>query len=257
MKMDQQPTPPSPDATFAEFTGALPDFVPSLEEGFQCIEDLAAEVRDKLTDPDAVIAMLTGSLAEDLFDVVVMCSKERRNGALRLLRTPYEKFLYASHISRHPETANDFRVYDGIQSPRLMASMDHYGRTMNEAGMAGLAAISKQAEERFKRRSWTTVTTKQMAKAAGLDKIYFFAYLYSTYLIHPTFLGISTQRDNSFSCYMPTILGVVHTLTLVTLKLQGLCFKKTTTVTGRTADVMMRLDGFLEIVQRSARNPPT
>jgi hypothetical protein len=152
METDHEFTPPSADAHFAEFTGALPDFLPALAEGFQCIEDLAAEVSDKLKDPDAVIAMLTGSLAGDLLDVVVMCSNERRNGALRLLRTPYEKFLYASHISRHPEAAQDFRIYDGFQSKTLMAGIvDHYDYTMSEAGEAGLAAMFKLAQERFKR----------------------------------------------------------------------------------------------------------
>lgn len=56
--------------------------------------------------------MLTGSLAEELHDVLVLCSNDRRSGAVRLLRTPYEKLPYASHISKHPEASRDFLMFD-------------------------------------------------------------------------------------------------------------------------------------------------
>src|SRR5207249_657882 len=98
--------PPSPDASFEEFNKGLADFLPAVQDGFQCIVELASEIdtsAGKAVTPEGIVAMLTGSLAEDLHDVLVLCSNERKSGALRLLRTPYEKFLYASHISHHPE----------------------------------------------------------------------------------------------------------------------------------------------------------
>src|SRR5471030_3255296 len=93
MGSDARATPPSPDANFEEFATGLPDFLPAVQDGFQCIVNLATEINTETLDVDSVIAMLTGSLAEDLNDVLILCSNERRSGALRLLRTPFEKFL--------------------------------------------------------------------------------------------------------------------------------------------------------------------
>src|ERR1022692_4229748 len=151
MEPDPRVTPPSADANYEEFTRGLPDFLPAVQDGFQCIVDLAAEVRDETLGPDAVIAMLTGSLAEDLHDVLVLCSHERRSGALRLLRTPFEKFLYASHISKNPEAAEDFLMFDAIHANALIEGVaEQYGYKMSAAGRAGLSELVRLARERFK-----------------------------------------------------------------------------------------------------------
>jgi hypothetical protein len=251
MEPDPRVTPPSADANFEEFTRGLPDFLPAVQDGFQCIVDLAAEVRDETLGPDAVIAMLTGSLAEDLHDVLVLCSNERRSGALRLLRTPFEKFLYASHISRHPESAQDFLMYDAIQTKALLAGIeDHYDYKISEAGRARLAEMFKTAQERFKRpkcnecgesgpRMWTKVTPEQMARDAGLEDIHVLAYRYSTLMIHPSLRGLSDQMRDTFK--MPAILVAVHKLTFEAMKLQWQYFKKTDRATGKAANVMRRL----------------
>lgn len=244
-------TPPSPEANFAEFTAGLPTFLPAIIEGFSCISELALEANDNSLSPDAVIAMLTGSLAEDLQDVVILCASERNHGALRLLRTPYEKFLYASHISRYPEAARDFLMFAAIQARALSSGIEsHYGYRISEAGQARLEEMFKVAQERFKRtkctecgesgpRMWTKVTPEEMAKEAGLEKIHVVAYRYATLSIHPSYLGISDQANSPFK--IPATLGTVFKLTFETIRLQWIQFKKTETVTGRTAELMRKL----------------
>jgi Family of unknown function (DUF5677) len=181
---DQAKTQPPPsNATFAEFVSSLPAFMPALVDGITCILDQAIEVPDEATGADMVIASLTGSMAEDLQDILILCANERTNGSLKLLRTPYEKFLYASHVSKHPETAGDFLQFDAIQSKALLAGIEnHWNYKISDKGKAKLEEQYKIAQERFKRtkcktcgesgpRSWTRVTPEQMAKEAGVEDI--------------------------------------------------------------------------------------
>ena len=251
VESDVNHAPPSHDANFEEFTNGLPDFLPALHDGFQCIVDLASEIDHKSISPDAVIAMLTGSLAEDLHDVLVLCSNERKNGALRLLRPPYEKFLYASHISHCPEAARDFMMFDAIQAKALLTGIEtHHKHKISQEGQVRLDEIFKIAQQHFKRtkckecgegvpRMWTKVTPEQMAKEADVENLHVLAYRYSTLMIHPSFRGLSEQIQDTLK--MPAILSVVFELTRQTLKLQWTYFKNTMTATGKTADVIRRL----------------
>jgi len=243
--------PPSPEANFQEFVKGLSDFLPAVQDGFQCIVDLASEVDHKSISPDAVIAMLTGSLAEDLHDVLVLCSNERRSGALRLLRTPYEKYLYASHISHHPGAAKDFMMFDAIQAKALLGGIETYhNHKISDEGQVKLDEMFKVAQQHFKKtkckecgesapRMWTKVTPEQMAKQGNVEDLYVIAYRHSTLMIHPSYRGLSDQMQDNLK--MPAILFAVFKLTLETLKLQWTYFKKTKTATGKTADVMRQL----------------
>src|ERR1017187_4439080 len=243
--------PPHPNATFAEFVSGLPTFMPAVADGIMCILDQAIEVPDEATGADMVIASLTGSVAEDLQDILILCANERTNGALKLLRTPYEKFLYASHVSKHPETAGDFLQFDAIQSKALLAGIEsHWNYKISDKGKAKLEEQYKIAQERFKRtkcktcgesgpRSWTRVTPEQMAKEAGVEDIHVLAYRYATLMIHPSSRGISGQTSGAIK--PPAVLGVVYKLTFETIRLQWLFYKKTVTVTGRTAEVVRGL----------------
>lgn len=258
--MDESPIPtlPSPDASYSEFTAALPDFIPALDEGFQCIENLASEVSTSGISTESVIALLTGSLAEDLQDILVLCSTERRNGALRLLRTPFEKFLYAHHIVNNPEAAEAFVMFDALQTNALMKGIEEqYGPQLSTEGRFMLGEMFKAAQQRFKRikcekcggsepRMWTKVLPEQMAKQAGIEDLHVLAYRYATLMLHPSFRGITNQMNYTFK--MPAILVIVHRLTVETLQLQWKQFKKSGTVQGPTAHALQRLYQFLQLV---------
>lgn len=251
MEAERQST-PGPDASFAVFTTGLPSFIPAISDGLMCILDLAAQVTGTATGAEMVIAGLTGSIAEDLQDVTILCARDRTNGAVRLLRTPYEKFLYASHISRHPETAEDFLQYDAIQAMALSTGIEkHWDHRISETGKAKLEERYRSAQQRFKRskckecgesspRSWTKVTPEQMAKESAIENIHVLAYRYATLMIHPSFRGILGQKEETVK--LPAVLTVVHKLTFETIKLQWLFFKRTDSVTGKAAQVLLNLE---------------
>jgi hypothetical protein len=249
--MEKEHKPPLPEATFAEFTGGIPSFMPAVSDGILCILDQALEVSGEATGAEMVIASLTGSMAEDLQDIIVMCANERTNGALKLLRTPYEKFLYASHISKHPDSAGDFLQFDAIQSKALLAGIEnHWDYKISDKAKLILEEQYKIAQNQFKRskcqecgesgpRMWTKVTPEQMAKTAGVEDIHVLAYRYATLMIHPSYRGISGQTSQAIK--PPAVLGVVYKLTFETIKLQWQFFKKTVAVTGRPALVLRKL----------------
>jgi hypothetical protein len=242
---------PNPQGTYEEFINGIPEFLPAVMEGITCILDQALEVSGEATGAEMVVASLTGSMAEDLQDIMTLCANERTNGALKLLRTPYEKFLYASHISKHPETANDFLQFDAIQSKALLTGIeDHWDYKISDKGKVKLDEQFKIAQGRFKRskcpecgasgpRMWTKVTPEQMAKAAGVENIHVLAYRYATLMIHPSYRGISGQTSQAVK--PPAVLGMVYKLTFETIRLQWLFFKKTVTVSGKVADVIRKL----------------
>jgi hypothetical protein len=246
----QKPPPPSFEANWEEFTQGLPGLVDAINDGMDCIVHQAHEMNTG-SGPQMVIAMLTGSLAENLYDIMFLCENERRDGAMRLLRTPYEKYLYAHYISAHPETAEDFVTFDAIQSRALMTALEqHHGYKMSDLGKAGLDQMVKAAQIKLSRnkcpecgeslpRMWTKVTPEQMAKDAGLQKIHVLAYRYATLFIHPSWRGVSDQVEQSIK--LPSIVAIVHRLVFETVKLQWLQFKKTEKISGRTAEVLNKL----------------
>jgi len=235
--------PPDPESTYKDFINGIPAFLPAVLEGVKCILDQALEVSGEATEAEMVIASLTGSMAEDLQDIILLCGNERTNGALKFLRTPYEKFLYASHLSKHPETAGDFPQFDAIQSKALLSGIEnHWEYTVSDNGKAKLEEQYQIAQDRFRRskcpecgesgpRMWTKVTPEQMARDAGIENVDVLAYRYATLMIHPSYRGISGQTSQSVK--PPAILGVVYKLTFETIKLQWMFFKKTVTVSGR------------------------
>ena len=246
----EKPTPPSPDANWDEFTEGLPGFVDAVNDGMDCVVHLAHQLHAD-SGPQKVIAMLTGSLADNLYDIVFLCANDRRDGALRLLRTPYEKFLYAHFISRHPETAEDFLCFDAVHSEQLIAGVEkHYDYKMSEQGRKGLDVLLESAKTKLKwnkcelcghrlPRMWTKVTPEQMAKEADMESIHVLAYRYATMFIHPSWRGLEGQVQETIK--LPSILVIVHRLIFETIKLQCFQLGQTTTVTGRTAEVLHRL----------------
>jgi hypothetical protein len=246
----QKPLPPSADANWEEFTTGLPGFVEAINDGLDCIVHQAHQLNVD-SGPHKVIAMLTGSLADNLYDIVFLCANNRRDSALRLLRTPYEKFLYAHFIANHPETAEDFLHFDAVQSQQLMTGFEeHYGYKMSDAGRAGLDQLLNAAKDKLKwnkckecgdrlPKMWTKVTPETMAKEANLESIHVLAYRYATMFIHPTWRGVTDQVQESIK--LPSILVIVHRLVFEAIKLQCLHLGQTEKVTGRTAEVLHRL----------------
>jgi hypothetical protein len=262
----EKPFPPSPDANWQEFIDGFPGFVGAVNGALDCIVMQAHEL-DAQSGSKKVVAMLTGSLADNLYDILFLCANDRRDGAVRLLWTPYEKYLYAHFIAGHPETAEDFLHFDAVQTQQLMTGLEkHYGYKMSAMGRAGLDQLLDAAKAKLQwnkcsecgsrlRRMWTKVTPEQMAEEADLESIHVLAYRYATLFIHPSWRGIEDQMRDSIK--LPSILVIVYKLVLATIKLQCLELGYTERVTGRTAEVLHELVDALRISTKEDHQKPT
>jgi len=234
---------------WVRFVSQEPNFVGAVSDGLDCIVQLAQEAPQ--TNPEKLIGMLTGTLAADLYDVLFLCENDRLDGALRLLRSPYEKFLYAHFIAAHPETANDFEQFDVHQSYLLRLDLEKFNKIpISDDIRTVLEEAAKVARDKFKKskcpecgetseRRWTKVTPQEMMEAAKVERLHTFAYRLSTLMIHPSIRGLDTQMKGIIS--LPAISVIVFQLIWETLKLQWTSFRKTSTATGRTADVMRKI----------------
>jgi len=172
-------------------------------------------------------------------------ANERRDGAVRLLRTPFEKHLYADYLTKHPEKAEAFSLFWAVQSKQLLDGLKaHYGTEISEAGAEGMRKLLEIAKEKIEfnkceacgsrlPRMWTKVTPEVMAKDAAMEETYFFAYRYATLLIHPTVMGVDHQLHNPPQ--LPNMLLHVRTIVMRTVVLQWEWFRKSKTITGTAA----------------------
>jgi hypothetical protein len=236
-------------AKWVQFINEVPGFVEAVSDGLDCIVRLAQEAPQ--TTPERLIGMLTGTMADDLYDVLFLCENDRLDGALRLLRSPYEKFLYAHFIAGHPDAAEDFEQFDDHQSYTLRMELVKFNKIpISDVVKAALEAKAKVARDKFKKskcptcgetseRRWTKVTPQEMMEAAKVESLHTLAYRFSTLMIHPSIRGLDVQMESALS---PTSISViVFRLIWETLKLQWASFKKNTTATGHTADVMRKI----------------
>jgi hypothetical protein len=249
------PKPPirNHDEGWDEFMKRFPDLADALSDGLQLIVDQAHEMDAGEDSADTIIADLTGTLAENLYDVLFLCRHDRKDGALRLLRTPYEKFLCAHHTSRHPEAAKDFMAFEHIQTAKLIKPLKEvHGIKVSEHSKAAVKEAAAKAKEALKiekckkcgspsQHSWTKVTPETMAKEAGVIYMHLVAYVQSTSLIHARVSGLKAQMKMENSVSLPAIVTFVLTLIVKTIALQWERWKKTDTVNGRTARVVQRL----------------
>ena len=237
------------NAKWVQFINEVPGFVEAVSDGLDCIVRLAHEAPQ--TNPEKLIGMLTGTIAADLYDVLFLCENDRLDGAIRLLRSPYEKFLYAHFIAGHPDAADDFEQFDDHQSYTLRMELSKFHKIpISDIVKVALEAKAKVARDKFKRskcpicgetseRRWTKVTPQEMMEAAKVESLHTLAYRFSTLMIHPSIRGLDAQMEGAIS--LPSISVIVFQLIWETLKLQWASFKKNTTATGRTADVMRKI----------------
>ena len=87
-----------------EFTSRYPRYMPAMAQGMQLIRHCAGAASNR-TGHLRHVRELTDSIGTNLYDIWILCRQDRADSALRLMRSPYEKFLYAHHIANNPDQA--------------------------------------------------------------------------------------------------------------------------------------------------------
>ncbi len=174
------------------------------------------------------INFLSNSIPDNLLDVVLLCDNGRNNGALRLLRTAYEKSVTAHYLWLHPECAAAFVHHENIKDASFLERLTKFGiatsaerreQAETQAQISKRVLNIKRCSECGSRmQSWTKVTTEQMAERtahylstlvtnqpnpgdfeARFMQIHFYCWDVATQLIHSTIKGLDLESADVIS----------------------------------------------------------
>ncbi len=191
-------------ASWSEFILAKPAFAVTFSSALFRLKPLLLETAPCNTD-------LTGSLlwrfifasVLDCNDNVTLVSTGGDWGALKLLRSLFERTVTAKYLANHPGETNNFYDFDAIDYKSAMdAIYVESGLSMSPASRANLDHAAGEARARFKLEpcvtchrttrmtSWTPRSMLELSTKTGLDYMYFTAWVLPTKLIHPSFYGL-------------------------------------------------------------------
>jgi hypothetical protein len=195
---------PDEPATWSEFIRTKPAFVEIFSATLFRLKPLLLETVP--SDDD-----LTGSLLWrfifasilDCNDILTLVSNGGDWGALKLLRSLFERTVTAKYLETHSAETVNFYDFDAIDYRSAMdAIYVESGISMSPESRANLDRAAAKARIRFKLEpcpscnrparmsAWTPRSMKELSEKTGLGYMYFTAWILPTKLIHPTFYGL-------------------------------------------------------------------
>jgi hypothetical protein len=192
--------------TWHSFIEAKPTFTDVVSSALRFLQERLTD--DPVPDGDDT-GKLTWRLAFaniiDCDDILTLAHHDRHWGALKLLRSLFEKTATLKYIEKNPSEAQSFFDYDAIDWKTAMdAIQKQSGLTMKPDSRAKLDLAAAAARQRFRldlcptcRKpsrafSWTPKSLEEISRITKLDYMYFSAWVLPTKLIHPTFFGLDT-----------------------------------------------------------------
>lgn len=208
---------------WAKFQGRFPAFL----EAFDALAGTMNKVRVRTFIPtthpaDETVFFLGSLVQEDFTEVWLMAGNGLGTGALKVLRSMYERAVTAAYISRFPDEAKQFWKYGPIAHHKVLHHAKQlYGQAYLES-VLGADHFTEAEEEYQKVRpdfeqarcdkckkkamiSWSEYDLATMAKKAGygLEHCYYNGYAIPTQQAHSTVLAVTSrlkqQPDGLFS----------------------------------------------------------
>lgn len=200
------------------------------------------------TNADSTIFFLGRLCAEDFSEILLMCGNGYGFGAMRLLRSMYERVVTLAYLAKHPTEVKDFLDYQMVVERKVLNQMKKaHGATEVEKSF-GKQAMD-QIENDFKKvrnrftsggrvqLTWTKKTMEELARAAGkeYEQLYLPCYVMTLLQAHPSVSSIMNRLQdsggaisfdvNSGSGMVVWPLNLAHNLVLRTIRLQNDYFK--------------------------------
>ncbi len=192
---------------------------------------------------DRVIFYLGRACVEDFFEILLLCGNGYGFGAMRLLRSLYERAVSARYMHLHPDAAEDYLEYYWITKHKeSQALLKMYGegvlKTVPREKRAEIETQYARVRERLLKKgikrpnvTWSKLDFVSMAREVGpLGELILPAYYLPLEQAHSTSAGIVSrlggteekltfvdgpQRDEADSC-----LHLAHNILLQVLALQ-------------------------------------
>jgi hypothetical protein len=189
--------------TWADFLVVNPDFAPEFHGAWSQIQPLLISTAINDDSCGALLWRCLFASFIDCNDILNLSSHDGHWGALKLLRSLYERTVTAKYIEQNPEKADDFFGFDALDYKAAMDAIAvESGLHMQADSRRNLEIAAQRAQGKYKlvpcpackepkrKFSWTQKSLKELAESTNLEYLYFIAWIYPTKLSHPTFYGL-------------------------------------------------------------------
>jgi hypothetical protein len=167
----------------------------------------------------------------DLDDILTLSSHDGHWGALKLLRSLFERTVTLKYLVENPAEAQAFIDFDAIDWQQVLTGIEaKHGIRPSEETQKRIAAAAGAARKRFrqerckecgqqKQLNWTPKSSKELAELTGLDYMHFEAFVMPSKYIHPTCFG--TRASSRDVAPLNNTLKHTHALAIETILAHG------------------------------------
>jgi Family of unknown function (DUF5677) len=216
------------------------------------------------TNADSTIFFLGRLCAEDFSEILLMCGNGYGFGAMRLLRSMYERAVTMAYLVKNPSEVDDFLDYFLVTQRKVLNRLINLQGEAEVEKMLG-RKMMEEVENDFQKvksrfingkklqMSWTNKKMEDLVKVAGKEYMEMYLECYTLPLLqaHPSASSILNRLEdnsgtisfdlesNSRTKILPLIMA--HNLVVRDIDLQNKYFKL-----GLDAEIEERAKDFLE-----------
>ncbi len=214
--------------TWADFIAVKPGFAAEFHSAWSHVQPLLISTGVNDDSCGGLLWRCLFASVIDCNDILNLSSHNGHWGALKLLRSLYERTVTAKYIKQNPEKADDFFDFDALDYKAAMDAIAvETGLHMRTDSRQNLEAAAKRAQSKYKlvpcpackepkrKFSWTEKSLRELAESTKLEYLYFTAWIYPTKLAHPTFYGLENVILSKAPIY--NTLNAVHALLIENL----------------------------------------
>ncbi|MGC9971691.1 MAG: DUF5677 domain-containing protein [Bryobacteraceae bacterium] len=222
---------------WASFTQAMPEFVDVFHTAFRTIPQLVLDTTPADNDDAGLlVCQLMMASLHDLDDIMLLCCKDRHWGALKLLRSVFDRTVTVKYLAQNPKEVRAFVAFDAVDWKAVLSGIEkRYGIKAEAETLTRIEAAVKDFRDKFrqepcdkcgmrKQTSWTPRSSLELAQKTGLEYLHFEAFVLPSKYIHPTYFG-TRHLSRESPTPMHNTLKATHALAVETILVHQRFFK--------------------------------
>lgn len=246
------------EQTYQPFIDEIATLEPLIQRLFRRTETT------RTTNADLLVFVLTRAAVDDFHEAYILAANGLSIGALKIVRSLYERVVTAAYMADFPDSAQDFIDYDAVHKYKLLNRLPPELRDQQLGAQRAfeIEAEYRRVKPKFEKEfcdcgakrvlpSWTSLDTYSLALKAkrGLAELYGTAFLWPTYYLHTSLIdaagrieargGETALIGGAQSRYVGEALIAAHRLLLAAIELNISHFSL-----GMDGEIQAANDGF-------------